>query len=150
MGKLEKMGETTTKEERSRVKIELPRGYGEVDQAGCKVEDVEGESSFEEWGGGGVGEFVACTVTRRKRRMRKKGRKRTLVGEGGEEQRCFVGCVRRRRVGRRMKWTYVRSNLTATTAKTKATPRLKRLETDTTQTPPLWKRTRARKRKSGP
>jgi hypothetical protein len=41
------MGETTTKEERSRVKIELPSGYCEVDKAGCKVEDVGGESSFE-------------------------------------------------------------------------------------------------------
>jgi hypothetical protein len=48
MRNLGNTGETTTKEERSRVKIELPYGYGEVDQAGCKVEDVEGESSFEE------------------------------------------------------------------------------------------------------
>ena len=39
---LGKMGEIIIKAERSRVKIELPNGHGDVDQAGCKVEDVGG------------------------------------------------------------------------------------------------------------
>ena len=66
MVNLENMGETTTKDERSRVKIELPRGYGEVDQAGCKVEELRVRVALRK--------FVGCV--RRRRGMR---RRRTRI-----------------------------------------------------------------------